>query len=181
MSSLNGATIVVGDPNHSSPPAPGCDLAVLARKDTTRYCLAHVVIRDGEGGKTEVLESAWMDFALSIICGGLITIATAIAVEYFRRPKLALVIENPPLDVTYTQQHPANHARYLRVKLRNEALPPGLRWMQRAAALQCRGEITFHHLDRQDIARSFRKLPPKTLFRAKGFCSRQQRSFQRST
>ena len=26
-----------------------------------------------------------------------------------------------------------------------------LHWMQRAAALQCRGEVTFHHLDGQDI------------------------------
>jgi hypothetical protein len=92
-----------------------------------------------------------MAFTLSIIVGGLITIATAMAVEYFRRPKLALSIEAPPCDVPYAQNRPANNARHLRLKLRNEALPRGLRWMQRAAALQCRGEITFHHLDGQNI------------------------------
>jgi hypothetical protein len=92
-----------------------------------------------------------MGVALGISFGGLITIATAMGVEYFRRPQLALVIENPPCDLTYTPQHPALNACYLRVKLRNAALPPGLRWMQLAAALQCRGEITFHHLDGQNI------------------------------
>lgn len=92
-----------------------------------------------------------MGVALGIIFGGLITIATAMGVEYFRRPQLTLVIEHPTCDLTYTQQHPASNARYLRLKLRNAALPSGLRWMQRAAALQCRGEITFHHLDGQNI------------------------------
>ena len=47
---------------------------------------------------------------------------------------------------------PARNARYLRLKLSNEPLPPGARWMQRAAVLQCRGEVTFHHLnDGQDL------------------------------
>lgn len=92
-----------------------------------------------------------MVVALGIIFGGLITIVTAMGVEYFRRPQLRLAIESPPCDLTYTPQHPALNARYLRVKLRNAALPVGLRWMQRAAALQCRGEISFHHLDGQDV------------------------------
>lgn len=92
-----------------------------------------------------------MEVALGIIFGGLITIATAMGVEYFRRPQLSLFIENPPCDITYAPQRPALNARHVRVKLRNAPLPLGLRWMQRAAALQCRGEITFHHLDGQNI------------------------------
>jgi hypothetical protein len=40
-----------------------------------------------------------------------------------------------------------NMRRNLRLALRNESLPFGARWMQRTAATQCRGEITFHHLD----------------------------------
>jgi len=92
-----------------------------------------------------------MGTVLDILIGGLITIATAIAIEYFRRPKLELCIERPPLDVLYRANAPARDARHLRLKLRNNSLPAVLRWMQRGAALQCRGEITFHHLDGQDV------------------------------
>ncbi len=93
-----------------------------------------------------------MDNAISIILGGLITIIVTMLVESYRRPKLSLSMEDPPLDVPYPPGRPAQRARYLRVILRNKALPRGLRWMQRSAALQCRGEITFHHLnDGQNI------------------------------
>src|SRR5207245_1295547 len=88
-----------------------------------------------------------MQILVSIVGGGLITIATAIFVEYLRKPKLMLGIENSPLDVpAYVPTK-----RHLRLKLRNKPLPRGLRWMQRAAALQCRGEITFHNLSGQNI------------------------------
>ena len=94
-----------------------------------------------------------MEIAFSIIFGGLITIATAIGVEYFRRPKLSLAIEDPPCDVlNLPADRSAHNARHVRLFLRNEQSPHWLRWMQRAAALQCRGEITFHHLnDGQDM------------------------------
>lgn len=81
--------------------------------------------------------------AIDVIIGGLITIATAMLVEYVRRPSLRLAIEQPPLDRT-----PAyGRCRNLRLRLINKSLPWGLQWIQRSAALQCRGEITFHHLD----------------------------------
>jgi hypothetical protein len=87
-----------------------------------------------------------------LVIGGLITITTAMIVEYLRRPRLQLIIEDPPCDVAYPAGKPAQNTRYLRLKLRNKPLPRGAQWMQRAAALQCRGEITFHHLDDgQDI------------------------------
>jgi len=93
-----------------------------------------------------------METALSIVIGGLITILTAILVEYLRLPKLHLTIEYPPCDVAYPDgERPAKNAKYLRLKLRNQALPSIFRWMQRATALQCRGEISFHHLDAQDV------------------------------
>jgi hypothetical protein len=89
---------------------------------------------------------------VSVVIAGLITILTAMCVEYLRRPRLKLLIEDPPVDVQYPPGRPAVNARYLRLKLRNIALPRGARWMQRAAALQCRGEIRFHHLgDGQDV------------------------------
>jgi hypothetical protein len=93
-----------------------------------------------------------MEIALLLI-GGLITVLTAVGVEYLRTPRLRLTIEEPECDMPYPDgTHPAMNARYLRLKLLNKPLPFGARWMQRAAALQCRGEITFHHLtDGQDI------------------------------
>jgi hypothetical protein len=91
-----------------------------------------------------------MQVAIAIICGGIITILTAIGVEYLRNPRLKLVIEDPPLDLPAPGG--GGMRRNLRLVLRNEALPFGARWMQREAATQCRGEITFHHLnDGQDI------------------------------
>jgi hypothetical protein len=86
-----------------------------------------------------------MSTFISIVFGGLITILTALGVEYFRTPRLSLSIEQPPLDLSYSAGSPAQSARYLRLKLRNKSL--GASWMQRSAALQCRGEVTFHHRD----------------------------------
>lgn len=86
---------------------------------------------------------------ISIVIGGLISVLTVVGVEYLRRPKLTLAIEKPPRDA----ESPGGKSmrRNLRLKLRNEPLPAIARWMQRAAAIQCRGEITFHHLDCQNV------------------------------
>ena len=92
-----------------------------------------------------------MSGATEIVVGGLITIAITIGVEYFRRPRLELRIETPPCDLLDRKGCPARDARHLRLIIRNEPLPALLHWMLRGAALQCRGEITFHHLDGQDI------------------------------
>jgi hypothetical protein len=92
-----------------------------------------------------------MATALSIILGGLITILTAIGVEYLRRPVLKLAIEEPPLDLPSPDGK--GKRRNLRLKLRNESLPKFGRFIQRSAALQCRGEITFHNLDGQAYIR----------------------------
>jgi len=80
---------------------------------------------------------------LGILGGGLITIATAIFIEYLRLPKLTLSIETPVLDMP--------PRRHLRLVLHNKPLPRGFRWILRSAALQCRGEITFHNLSGQNL------------------------------
>jgi hypothetical protein len=41
--------------------------------------------------------------------------------------------------------------RAVRLRLTNVALPSWARWMSRNAALQCHGNITFHHLDGQNV------------------------------
>ena len=84
---------------------------------------------------------------LQLVVGGIITILTAVIVEYLRKPRLKFSIETPPLDVDYGAGRPAKDVRYLRLNLLNEALPGPLRWLQRAPAMQCRGNITFHHFD----------------------------------
>jgi hypothetical protein len=76
-----------------------------------------------------------MGVAIGIVGGALITIATAILVEYLRTPRLRLTIESPTLDLS--------DRRNLRVWLHNDA-PFFARLIQRSAALQCQGEITFH-------------------------------------
>lgn len=85
---------------------------------------------------------------LGVLGGGLITIFVTMLIESKRRPVLKLRIEDPPF------QKPIEDAdgivkirRNLRLVLSNESLPWGLRFMQRSAALQCRGQITFHHLN----------------------------------
>jgi hypothetical protein len=82
-----------------------------------------------------------------IVVGGIIIVLTAVFVEYLRTLSLDFSIENPPLDVIFPENRPAREGRHLRLKLSNKPLPGWLQWLQRAAALQCRGKITFHHLD----------------------------------
>jgi|SRR5208337_665005 len=89
-----------------------------------------------------------MEILLSIVGGGLITIATAIFIEWLRKPRLVLRIETPELDLP---KNAPPQRRHLRLVLKNKPLIPGFRWMQRSAALQCRGTITFHNKDGQDV------------------------------
>ena len=85
-----------------------------------------------------------METILSILLGGLITIITALAVEYFRRPSLKLNIIEPVL-------FGGGHSKFMEIAVRNQPLPKVIRLMSRNAALQCRAVITFHHLDGQNI------------------------------
>jgi len=83
--------------------------------------------------------------AIGIIVGGLITILTALAVEYLRLPRLTLSIERPPLDLP-APGNATKMRRNLRLALRNKPVGWFGGLIQRSAALQCRGEITFHNL-----------------------------------
>ena len=87
---------------------------------------------------------------LEIAAGALIAVFIAVSVEYMRRPNLQLVIETPHRTFL-TLPTDARHGRYLRLRLVNKPLPGWARWMARAPALQCRGTITFHHLDGQNV------------------------------
>ena len=81
-----------------------------------------------------------------VVLGAIVAILITILVENLRKPKLQLGIDSSPTDMEY-QNRPARYARFLSVKLVNTPLPQWARWMSRSTALQCHGEITFHHLD----------------------------------
>lgn len=93
---------------------------------------------------------------IGVVLGGIITILTVIYVENLRKPKRGLIIANSH-DKEYGQDHPANKfvgvkkVRYLGISLMNKPPSWWQRWISRNAALQCRGFITFHHLDGQNI------------------------------
>jgi len=82
--------------------------------------------------------------SLSIILGGIITIGIALFVEWYRGARLNVkcpsceVIPNPPSLI-----------RSYRVIVTNKL--PLLRFLPRNPAFQCEGEISFHHLDGQNM------------------------------
>jgi hypothetical protein len=82
--------------------------------------------------------------ALSAFLGALLSLCVSIIIEFQRKPKLSIKVEEPPTDVTYSNR-PANKARFLRVRLSNRAMPKFLRWLGRNAAIHCHGEIQFYH------------------------------------
>lgn len=79
------------------------------------------------------------------IAAGLITIW----IETLRKPRLEMELLTP-VDMTF-QNQPAKEMISLRVKLTNKSLPGWIRWMYRSPALQCHGNISFHHLNGKNV------------------------------
>jgi hypothetical protein len=82
----------------------------------------------------------------NVILGAIVAIGVAIAVEYLRKPALAMSIATPK-EVVYPPDYPARRARYLYLQIRNKSMPRWARWMQRNALLECHGEILFRKLE----------------------------------
>ncbi len=88
-----------------------------------------------------------MDFLTAFVgafLGALLSLAVSVYVEYQRKPKLFITIEDPPIDLSY-QSAPAKNSRFLRVYLGNRPMPPLLKWLSREAALNCSAAVQFHH------------------------------------
>src|ERR1700692_1210677 len=83
---------------------------------------------------------------LGAFLGAVLSLLVGIAIEYWKKPKLELVVEDPPGDRTY-ENSPAKHVRFVRVLVHNRAMPKALRWPGRSAAYQWTGYIQFHHID----------------------------------
>lgn len=86
---------------------------------------------------------------LGAIIGAIIAGLITVWIETLRKPRLELELMGP-VDMTF-QNQPAHVMRSLRVKLFNRPLPGWIRWMYRNPALQCHGDISFHHLDGQNV------------------------------
>jgi hypothetical protein len=84
------------------------------------------------------------------ILGTIFSILTTIWIETQRKPKLIMRIA-PPSDNHYSEQHPAQFARFLGIFIHNLALSRGLRWLSRKEAAQTRAYITFYHFDGQKV------------------------------
>jgi hypothetical protein len=87
---------------------------------------------------------------LELLIGAILAILTTIAIERLRKPSLR-IYSAPPRDREYAEGKPASLMRYLILRLVNKPLPWYARWMSRDTAVQCRGNITFHHLDGQNL------------------------------
>lgn len=90
---------------------------------------------------------------IEVILGAVLSILITIWVEYLRKPKLGFQKTNNN-DSDYSrlpEKRPANTARFLSVVVENKPLSRLVRWLSRNAALQCHAEITFYHLDGQDV------------------------------
>ena len=92
--------------------------------------------------------SMWQTIIGSII-GAISAALITILVERLRKPKLDLRIAEP-VESKY-EDRPAKLKRAVRLQIENMPLPWWARWMSRSPALQCGGDISFHHLDGQNV------------------------------
>lgn len=86
---------------------------------------------------------------VQILIGAVLALGISIGIEYLRRPRLRIRVA-PPQDSDYStreQPPPAKLARFLCLQLENRPLPRWAKWMQRNAAHECHGQITFRDLD----------------------------------
>jgi hypothetical protein len=86
---------------------------------------------------------------LGVIIGSIIAVLVTILIEVLRKASLEFQIISS-VDLEFNGQ-PANRMRSIRVRLVNKPLSSWVRWMYRNPALQCHGNITFHHLDGQNV------------------------------
>lgn len=88
---------------------------------------------------------------LLVILGAVISILVTALVEWLRKPRLSITVEDLPFDASYPDEWPAQRTRHLRVNVANLQLQWSFRWMSRNAALQCEAEVTFFRSDGQRV------------------------------
>jgi hypothetical protein len=103
-------------------------------------------------GLESIVTSVWFQLVLGAFLGAAFSIAATIFIEVMRQPKLKLIILDP-VDKEYPadSNRPVQSARFLYLDLMNKPLPKWLSWIQRTAAVQCYGDISFYNLDGQNV------------------------------
>jgi len=86
---------------------------------------------------------------MQVILGAFISVLVTALIEWLRKPRFSVTLEDPPFDASYPDDSPAQRVRYLRVNVTNRQLPWWFCWMSRNAALQCEADVTFLRLDGQ--------------------------------
>jgi hypothetical protein len=87
---------------------------------------------------------------LQSLLGFVLGATTVILVEWLRKPSLKIRLI-PTEQHPYPPGGPATMGTVVKAAVSNEMLPRWARWMSRSAAIQCRGNISFHHMDGQNI------------------------------
>jgi hypothetical protein len=96
-----------------------------------------------------ILEAIFTSREFDVVLGAALAILFAIFVEWLRKPQLTLSIGNTDIVRSSGATFPIHDGKSLRVRVFAEPLWRITRWMMRSPALQCRGKISFHHLDGQ--------------------------------
>ncbi|SRR5258706_65590 len=86
---------------------------------------------------------------LELILGAIISILITIGIENLRKPKLSINLKQHD-DNNYSNA-PATNVRFLKVEVTNQPLHKYLRWILREPAMQVHANITFFHLDGQNV------------------------------
>lgn len=87
---------------------------------------------------------------LEAVLGMLVGAFLIVRVEELRKPVLKLRLL-PSHTAPYPEGRPAKVGYVVTLAVSNEVLPWWGRWMSRSAAEQCRADISFHHMDGQDV------------------------------
>lgn len=97
-----------------------------------------------------LLGAIFTESMLQSLLGVLLGALLVIQIEKLRKPSLTLRVL-PTYDGDYGEGKPARRSKLIKVNVVNEVLPRWARWMSRSAALQCRGAMTFYHMDGQNV------------------------------
>lgn len=93
----------------------------------------------------------WIDWGrtFDVVLGAILAILFAIFVERIRKPRLTMSVGHTDIVRPTGPNFNIGDGKSLRVRVFAEPLRWGTRWMMRSHAVQCRDDVSFHHLDGQ--------------------------------
>lgn len=93
-----------------------------------------------------------VNIAIGALVSSLISLFIIVYIEKLKLPCLELSIEESAHEHNYPPGYPVKYQKSLRLIVKNRPLPGFLNWfLSRTAALNCRANISFHHLDGQNV------------------------------